>query len=306
MKREGMFKKRGTDSVPADVSATDPQEGARKAGEPASFAWTEPISQPTDGATGRGADDEPRVVLVGRGPSVAERLALMTPRPTTIAAGAAVLLFAITGLTLVSPSGERATAGRSDSPFGAASGKTPDANVGLTKEEFAALEGSSGDDSRDPFVGDGFQQARRTQQAKQQRAAAIKRRELAAQKAAEKRAKLAAARAPKYLGDFIYYSDYTPWERVKGTPGGWLSFDGQKTLMVESVSTSAAEVFVVSDVEVIDDGGRGYTYSYPLRRLELQPGAIVKFADYRDVQGDDVTYTLRYRGPVDNPKHKSR
>ncbi len=298
------FRKRRTEQPrPAAPAAKPPAAEPRNTGEPVSFAWTEPIERPRDEPPAS-AKQAPRVVLVGRGPSLAERLALAAPSSTTIAAGAAVLLVAVAGLALMSPSGEQATAGRNNSQYGDASPKTPAANVGLTKEEFAALEGKSGsDENRDPFVGKGYGDAKRAAVARERRAADAKRRDLAARKAAERRAKLAAARAPKYLGDFIYYSDYTPWERLKGTPGGWLQFDGQQTLMVESVTAGGAELFVVSDVEVIDDRGRGYEYSYPLRRLKVKPGAVVRLADYRDVQGDDVTYTLRYRGSLKNPKH---
>jgi hypothetical protein len=300
----GIRKRRTQQPRPAAPEAKSTPPAQRNAGEPVSFAWTEPIDRPHTDQAKPSEQDAPRVVLVGRGPSLVERLALAAPSPTTIAAGAAVLLVAVTGLALMSPSGEQATAGRSTSQYGDASAKTPTANVGLTKEEFAALEGESGSaDNRDPFVGKGYGQAKRAADARARRTADAKRRQLAARKAAERRAKLAAARAPKYLGDFVYYSDYTPWERLKGTPGGWLQFDGQQTLMVESVTAGGAELFVVSDVEVINDRGRGFEYSYPLRRLKVKPGAIVRLADYRDVQGDDVTYTLRYRGPLKNPKH---
>lgn len=295
---------------PEQAAGDDPEPKpvkGRNAGEPASFAWTEPIAASEPERKPASDDAKARVVLVGRGPSLAERLALATPHPTTIAAGAAIVLVAVTGLALISPSGEQATASRSNSPYGDASAQTPNANAGLTKEEFAALEGdgkSIKGDSRDPFVGDGYDSVMAQADARAKVAKASKDKQRKAKQAAEQRAKRAAARAPKFLGDFVYYSDYTPWERLKGAPSQWLNFDGQQTLMVETVGANAAELYVVSDVEVIDNKGRGYTYSYPLRRLRVAPGAVVRFADYRDVQGDDVTYTLRFRGAMKNPKHK--
>ncbi len=305
MTRGKIFDRAGTRKGGAATGGANTPATGRNAGEPASFAWTEPIAVPEPERKSKDAGAEPRVVLVGRGPSLLERLALATPHPSTIAAGAAVVLVAVTGLALMSPNGDQATASRSTAPYGATSSGKSGTDAGLTREEFAALEGRADDARlRDPFVGKGYQSAKHKADSRAKQAAMAKAKASRARAAAELRAKKAAASAPAYLGDVVYYSDYTPWERLKGTPGSWLQFDGQQTLMVRSVTADGAELFVVSDVEVIDNKGRGYSYSYPLRRLRVKPGAVVRFADYRDVQGDDVTYTLRYRGSVKNPKHK--
>ncbi len=56
--------------------------------------------------------------------------------------------------------------------------------------------------------------------------------------------------------------------------------------------------YVVTDVEVLADRSRAIRYSNPLRIIKIMPGSVVRFADYRDVQGEDVEYTIRFRGSL--------
>lgn len=282
------------------------KQQSQRPGEPASFAWTEPLApREPEQREEASKDGKPRVVLVGRGPSVAERLALVAPHPTTIAAGAAILFVAITGLALISPSGDQATAARSGTPFNSGSVKSDGTISDATRDALKPLSDGDrvdGSSKRDPFAQNEFAEAKSSLDAKQRKTKQAQLAQLKVKRAAERKAREAAKKIPPYTGDFIYYSDYTPWERVAGKPGSWLEFDGQQTLLVQSVSSTGANLFVVSDVEVLGGKGKDYSYSYPLRRLYVKPGAVVRFADYRDVQGEDVTYTLRFRGSIKNPE----
>jgi hypothetical protein len=83
---------------------------------------------------------------------------------------------------------------------------------------------------------------------------------------------------------------------VRKRAGGWLDFDAKPTVKVLSVGKSSAVLFVVTDVEVIKEKSAHISYNKPIRQVKLAKGGVVRFADYRDIQGDDVTYTIRYDG----------
>ena len=57
-------------------------------------------------------------------------------------------------------------------------------------------------------------------------------------------------------------------------------------------------LFVVSDVEMLAGKSRSVKYDYPVRIVRIANGGVARFADYRDIQGDDVIYTLRYNKSI--------
>ena len=272
----------------------------RRSGEPASFAWTEPIAQ-EPAQPSKPEQAKPQVVVIGRGPSVTERLALAAPGTSVIASGAALLLVAIAGLALMSPSSPSASASRSSSPYGGGVARAQSSNSADTIAAIKPITDSGGTvtSSRDPFANPKYTAKLKADKLKAKRAKAARQE---AGVAADRAAKQAAI--PDFIGNFVYYSSYTPWERVRGVPDGWIDFEGQPTLRVQSVTASGADLYVVSDVDVVAKSGKRFSYSYPLRKLHVEPGAVVRFADYRDIEGEDVTYTLRFRGSSKNPKKR--
>lgn len=272
----------------------------KRTGEPASFAWTEPIVQ-QQAEPKKHDQAKPQVVVIGRGPSVTERLALAAPGTSVIASGAALLLVAIAGLALMSPSSPNASASRSSSPYGVNATHAQSANSANTIAAIKPITDADGKaaSNSDPFSHPKYAAKLKADKLKAKRAKAARH---DAGVAADRAAKQAAI--PDFIGKFVYYSSYTPWEQVRGVPNGWIDFEGQPTLKVQSVTASGADLYVVSDVDVVAKSGKRFSYSYPLRKLHVEPGAVVRFADYRDIEGEDVTYTLRFRGSTKNPKKR--
>ncbi|MBJ7347039.1 MAG: hypothetical protein JHC87_00545 [Thermoleophilaceae bacterium] len=272
----------------------------KRVGEPSSFAWTEPIVQELKEPV-KAVVAKPQVVVIGRGPSVTERLALAAPGTSVIASGAALLLVALAGLALMSPSSPSASATRSSSPYGGGAARPESAVADATIAAIKPLQDAKAKapSTRDPFADPNYAAKQKIAKLQAKRAKAARQE---AGVAADRAAKTAAI--PDFIGNFVYYSSYTPWERVRGVPDGWIDFEGQPTLKVQSVTASGADLYVVSDVDVVAKAGKGFDYSYPLRKLHVKPGAVVRFADYRDIEGEDVTYTLRFRGSSKNPKKR--
>ena len=234
-----------------------------------------------------------KAIIIGRGPSLAERLANLAPNPKPVLAGACALLIALTGVALISPSGEQATAQRSTAPLGvteAADDAAAADLTGVTESPGTTIPG----DKRDPFVADGYK-ARKPATAKK---------DAKSKKAASKKAQAAAPAAATpsmFAANFVTYSSYSPWLKVKRRSGGWVEFGGEPTVKVVSIGASSVELYVVTDVEVLTDKSKKFNYSYPLRTVRLKPNGVVRFADYRDIQGEDVEYTIRFRGSTPVP-----
>lgn len=243
-----------------------------------------------------GADDArpTKAIIIGRGPSLAERLANVAPNPKPVLAGACALLIALTGVALISPSGEQATAQRSTAPLGVTE-SADDANAanlaGVTQGAGTTIDG----EKRDPFAAEGYK-ARTTSKSKK---SSSKSKRAASKKA---RADAPAAATPSmYAASFVTYSTYSPWLKVKRRSGGWVEFDGEPTVKVVSIGRDSVELYVVTDVEVLTDKSKNFSYSYPLRTVRLKTNGVVRFADYRDIQGEDVEYTIRFRGSTPVP-----
>ena len=233
---------------------------------------------------------EPKAIVVGRGPSVWSRLARVMPAPKPVLAGAMTLLLAIVSLALISPSGDNATAGRAalKAPVTESTGSAP---ADIKKVE---REGTKGE-SRNPFAAKGYEEelAAKAAAEKKAKAAAAKKKAEAAQ---TKAAAPASAATSLYTADLTTYSSYTPWKKTTKRAGGWIDFGGKPTVKVLSIGKASIMLFVVTDVEVIEDKSKGIKHDKPIRQIRVNNGGTVRFADYRDIQGDDVTYTIRYDG----------
>lgn len=247
------------------------------------------IAKPSsDGAAA--APTKTKAIIIGRGPSLAERLVNVAPNPKPVLAGACALVIALAGVALISPGGDQATAQRSTAPFGVTDGSGEVTPTGLTGEELTAGDTVSGK-QRDPFAAQGYKAGGKASVKK----SAKKTPKKTASKATPADAP-AAAKPSMYAASMVTYSSYTPWLKVKRRSGGWVNFGGQPTVKVVSIGADSVELYVVTDVEVLTDKSKNYSYSYPLRTVRLKPGGVVRFTDYRDVQGEDVDYTIRYRG----------
>ncbi|MBK5230375.1 MAG: hypothetical protein JJE27_04290, partial [Thermoleophilia bacterium] len=216
-------------------------------------------------------------------------------------AGACALIIALAGVALISPRGDRAAAARSTAPLGVADGESGGAtsNYGLVTRGSAAVPHGA---ARDPFAAKNFKpRPPATAKAAGKRATGNRAAGKNARGREPKSATPATARPSLFVADFITYSSYTPWIKIKRRSGGWIDFGGKPTVKVVSVGDKTVELFVVTDVEVLADRSRAIDYSDPIRIVKLKPKAIVRFADYRDVQGEDVEYTIRFRGslPID-------
>lgn len=249
------------------------------------------------------AEASGKTIIIGRGPSIAERLVRVAPDPKPVLAGACALVIALAGVALISPSSERATASRSTVPLGATDGPSASvpAGLGLTDND-AAPKG----EKRDPFVAKGYTSPKRTGEEAAgkagKRAKARDGKDSAKSRDRGRRATTPASAKPSlYAATFVTYSTYTPWMKTTRRSGGWIEFDGKPTVKIVSVDEKLVELFVVTDVEVLPDRSRAIDYSYPLRIVRVKPNGVVRFADYRDVQADDVEYTIRFRGslPID-------
>lgn len=240
-------------------------------------------------------DDKPRAIIIGRGPGLAARLARVAPSPSPVLAGASALLIALVGIALISPSSDNATAQRStaalmDDPTIESSG------VALEKNAKSINDRATGD-KRDPFAAEGYEAPQPTAATGKSKSAAKQSNKTKQAADAKTRAAAPAASSlSKYTANLTTYSSYTPWTKTRKASGGWIDFGGEPTVKVIAVGKESIELFVVTDVEVLDKKSRNIEYENPIRQVKVGKGGIVRFADYRNIQGDDVTYTIRYTG----------
>jgi hypothetical protein len=273
--------------------------------EPSTFAWTEPLADLDPIVLEKqvlvekivekkviveklveAPNKKDKVVIIGRGPSIGERLVRTAPNLNAVMAGAAALLIALAGVALVSPSGDQANAARAINAIGQAASATGSTSIGSGTDEVKPIDSSetpAAPADRDPFAAQGFRPKTKAKSKK------------ASDKKTDKKATPASASASLFTADFIAYSSYTPWTTVSRRSGTWIEFDGKPTVKVVSVTENTADLFVVSDVDVLSDKSRDMTYSYPLRTVHVEAGGVVRFADYRDIQGEDVVYTIRFK-----------
>lgn len=232
---------------------------------------------------------EPKAIVVGRGPTVWSKISRVMPAPKPVLAGAFTLLLAIASLALISPSSDNATAGRPTPKAPEASNKI----AAPPQIEKVSTKGTKGE-SRNPFAAKGYEEelAKKAAAEKKAKAAAKKKAEAAKTRAAAP----ASAATSLYKADLTTYSSYTPWKKATKRAGGWIDFGGKPTVKVLSVGKESILLFVVTDVEVIEDKSKKAEYDKPIRQIKLSKGGTVRFADYRDIQGDDVTYTIRFDG----------
>lgn len=239
--------------------------------------------------------EKPKAIIIGRGPGLAARLARIAPSPSPVLAGASALLIALVGVALISPSSDNATAQRSnaalmDDPSIETSG------VPIEKNDKSITDKATGD-KRDPFAAGDYE-------APQPTAASGKSKTMAkpsskAKQAADAKTRAsapAASTVSSYTANLTTYSSYTPWTKTRKASGGWIDFGGEPTVKVIAVGKQSVELFVVTDVEVLESKSRNIEYENPIRQVKVGKGGIVRFADYRNIQGDDVTYTIRYGG----------
>jgi hypothetical protein len=237
------------------------------------------------------AEKAPKAIIVGRGPSLATKVGRVMPKPLPVLAGVMSLLAVLVGLSLMSPSSENANAERGTASSKLSSSKSATPSLTLAKNQ-GRLRGSS----RDPFAAKGYTAPDPTP-ATAAAAKANAAKANAAKAAAQTRA-AAPASAPTslYTAALTTYSSYTPWTKTRKRAGGWIDFGQKPTVKVLSVGKNSIELFVVTDVEVVKDKSTHISYNKPVRQVKLAKGGVVRFADYRDIQGDDVTYTIRYEG----------
>lgn len=239
--------------------------------------------------------EKPRAIIIGRGPGLAAKLARIAPSPSPVFAGASALLIALVGVALISPSSDNATAQRSsaalmDDPAIESSG------VAIEKNAKSINDRATGD-KRDPFAAAGYEAPQPTNATGKSKSAATP--SSKAKQAADARTRAAAPAAStlsKFTANLTTYSSYTPWTKTRKASGGWIDFGGEPTVKVIAVGKESVELFVVTDVEVLEKKSRNIEYENPIRQVTVTKGGIVRFADYRNIQGDDVTYTIRYAG----------
>jgi hypothetical protein len=236
-------------------------------------------------------DKAPKAIIVGRGPTMASKLGRIMPKPLPVLAGATSLLAVFVALALVSPSSDNASAEHGKvSVRTAAAASTPSLKLSNSQPK---LRGQG----RDPFAAKGYKAPTPTAAT-----SATDPKTVAAQKQAAKTAAATRAAAPAatpaslYTANVTTYSSYTPWTKARKRAGGWLDFDQKPTVKVLSVGKGSIQLFVVTDVEVIKDKSAHISYNKPVRQVKMAKGGVVRFADYRNIQGDDVTYTIRYDG----------
>ena len=234
-----------------------------------------------DAADGAATSKRPKAVIIGRGPSFAAKLARIAPKPSPVFAGVCALLIAIGGVALMSPSSDHADAAHAGAAFTRdAAGATTSA-VSLPKDRTAGQHNTK---SRDPFSAKSYKPP-------------VKKAVANTSAAGKPVAKAPTAATPSlYAARFTSYSSITPWTNSTKRSGSWISFGGKPTVKVLSVGKASVELFVVTDVEVIPNKSKNFKYDNPLRQVHLGKGGVVRFADYRDIQGDDVSYTIRYGG----------
>lgn len=234
---------------------------------------------------------EPKAIIIGRGPSLAMRIARIAPKPAPVMAGATALLIALVGVALISPSGDNATASRSTAAFAgtsSSSGQASQAKAANVREAQSTKKPLG--KTRDPFAASGYVAPK----AKSKTPAQTKT-EAAANAKVVAGAPAAAAQS-LYKANLTFYSSFTPWTKTSKKSGGWIDLGGKPTVKVISVGKKSIELFVVTDVEVITKSSKNYKYDDPIRQVHLDTDGVVRFSDYRDIQGDDVEYTIRYNG----------
>lgn len=239
--------------------------------------------------------EQPKAIIIGRGPGLGAKLARIAPNPSPVLAGASALLIALVGVALISPSSDNATAQRSnaaliDDPAIESSGAS------IEKNDKSVDDQASGK-SRDPFAAEGYEAPQPT--AATGKGKPTSKQSAKAKQAADAKTRAAAPAAStvsQYTAGLITYSSFTPWTKSTKPAGSWIDFGGKPTVKIIGVGKNAIKLFVVTDVEVLEKKSRNIEYDNPIRQVTVGEGGIVRFADYRDIQGDDVTYTIRYSG----------
>lgn len=249
------------------------------------IAAEEPVAKkPRRGKKSKAAASEPKTVVVGRGPSMVARIGRVMPKPVPVMAGVVTVLAVVAGFALISPSSDNAVAEHGNVKVkSTAKGAEAEPQFVLSDKSTAVRRSN-----RNPFAAQGYKPVKpktKSEQAKQAKAAAATR---AAAPAAEAK--------PAYTANLVTYSSYTPWKRASKAAGDWIDFAGKPTVKVLAVGKSSLLLFVVTDVEVIKDKSTHVSYNKPIRQVKLAKGGVVRFADYRDIQGDDVTYSIRFDG----------
>ncbi len=231
---------------------------------------------------------EPKAIIVGRGPGLGAKLGRIMPKPMPVLAGAASLLAVIVVLTLMSPSGDSANAER-------ARGKTVSSKRAAGPALTLANDDESGPHakSRDPFAAKGYMPE---PTAKTTTPAAKKVQATAAENARTRAAAPALKTQSLYTANLVTYTSYTPWKKVRKRANGWIDFDDKPTIKVLAVGKETLVLFAVTDVEFIKEKSSKSTYDKPVRQIKVAKGGVVRFADYRNIQGEDVTYTIRFSG----------
>lgn len=266
------------------------RDGSRDAIKPATPAATESKNSKSGAKA-----DRPKAIIIGRGPGLAAKLARIAPSPSPVLAGASALLIALVGVALISPSSDNATAQRSnaaliDDPAIESSGASIEKND-------KSIDDRADGKSRDPFAAEGYEAPQPTAATGKTKSSA--KQSSKAKQAADAKTRAAAPAAStvsQYKAGLITYSSFTPWTKSTKAAGSWIDFGGKPTVKVIAVGKSAIKLFVVTDVEVLEKKSREIEYDNPIRQVTVGEGGIVRFADYRDIQGDDVTYTIRYSG----------
>lgn len=287
----------------------------RQGAEPSTFAWIEPLAdvapitvkrnsgEQSNAATAntdkhRTSDKPQKAIIVGRGPGLATKLIKATPSPGPVMAGSMALLIALVGVALISPSSDRATANRTtaaqiDGTDLEASGLTVDPNRSTADDK---ADGQR----RDPFAAAGYEAPSPPSATKSQdKPASSDSKQEAGDEAKDAKTRGSAPVASAsslFSADLIAYSSFTPWAKISRRAGGWIDFDGKPTIKVIAVNKNSLELYVVTDVEVLSKKSRKIKYDDPLRQVKVASGGIARFADYRDIQADDVTYTIRFKG----------
>lgn len=239
--------------------------------------------------------EQPKAIIIGRGPGLAAKLARIAPNPSPVLAGASALLIALVGVALISPSSDNATAQRSNAAL-IDDPAIESAGASIEKNDKSVDDQASGK-SRDPFAAEGYEAPQPTAATGKSKTAG--KQSAKAKQAADAKTRAAAPAASKlsqYTAGLITYSSFTPWTKSTKPAGSWIDFGGKPTVKVIGVGKNAIKLFVVTDVEVLEKKSRNIEYDNPIRQVTVGEGGIVRFADYRDIQGDDVTYTIRYSG----------
>lgn len=239
--------------------------------------------------------EQPKAIIIGRGPGLGAKLARIAPNPSPVLAGASALLIALVGVALISPSSDNATAQRSNAAL-IDDPAIESAGASIEKNDKSVDDQAAGK-SRDPFAAEGYEAPQPTAATGKSKTAG--KQSTKAKQAADAKTRAAAPAAStvsQYRAGLITYSSYTPWTKSTKSAGSWIDFGGKPTVKVIAVGKKSIELFVVTDVEVLDKKSRNIEYDNPIRQVTVGEGGIVRFADYRDIQGDDVTYTIRYTG----------